>query len=45
MNETELVTITRVDWQNLYALTGCLMGVMFGVMAGCVIMSFIKDKK
>ena len=43
MTETEMITVARLDWQNLYAITGCLMGIILGVMIASTIMLFKGD--
>lgn len=43
MTETEMITVTRLDWQNLYTITGCLTGIILGVMLSCMIMLIRGD--
>ena len=43
MMETEMIVIPRMDWQNLYTISGCLTGIILGVMIASTIMLFKGD--
>ena len=43
MMETEMIVIPRMDWQNLYTISGCLTGIILGVMLSCMIMLIRGD--